>query len=156
MALNPLSCMVAKMTPEVLDSSPPGTAGDPHNPITVLLADDHALIREILAETLNQLPEFRVVGQATNGAEALELARRLRPDVVVMDVSMPVVNGLAATQRISMELPKTRIVGLSMHPSSDMARSMEVAGATAYLSKDETLSALVEVIRLVAKLDPKN
>lgn len=125
-------------------------------PTTVLLADDHAMVREALSEALSRLRGIQVVGLAMNGAEALHLARRLRPDVIVMDVSMPTLNGLAATQRIGTELPKTRIIGLSMHPASDMARSMKMAGATAFISKNETLSKLVEVIRRVAKLDPKN
>lgn len=122
--------------------------------IKIVLADDHNLVRESLADSLGRQGDMEIVGQASDGLEALELARRIHPDVVVMDVSMPNMSGLHATQRMTIEMPGVRIVGLSMHASQEMARAMRSAGAAAYLSKEASVSALIGVVRALAPPEP--
>ena len=126
-----------------LDAVPPG----PHRPLRVMLVDDHKIVRQGLAGLLRIEEDLEIVGEASDGQMAIDLAREIHPDVIVMDVSMPRVNGIEATRRISAELPGTRIVGLSMHERDDMALAMQEAGAVAYLSKDGPTESLLEAIR---------
>ncbi len=119
----------------------------PARKIRVLLADDHTIMREGLASLLREEPDIEVVGEATDGLVSLELARRHRPDVVVMDISMPRMNGVEATRIIMQELPQTRVVALSMHAHDDMAATMRTAGARAYVTKGGPLEALMSAIR---------
>jgi len=119
--------------------------------IKVLLVDDHNLLRESLTDSLSRLEDIEVVGQAADGSEALAAARQTRPDVVIMDVSMPQMSGLHATQRLRLEMPQVRVVGLSMHTSQEMARAMRSAGAAAYLTKETSISTLVDVLRSVVE-----
>jgi PAS domain S-box-containing protein len=114
--------------------------------IRVLFVDDHKVMRQGLIQLICGQPNIQVVGEAANGREALELARQLRPDVVVMDVSMPVMDGIEATLRIKTELPEVRVIGLSMHENEDIARTMRAAGAEAFVSKTASWSALLEAI----------
>lgn len=125
------------------------TAGDerPAGVIHVLLADDHKLVRQGLTSMLQGHADLEVVGEAADGEAALELARRVRPDVVLMDVSMPRLNGIEATRRLAAELPGVRVIGLSMHESQDMAHAMREAGACAYISKDAPTEDLLAAIR---------
>jgi signal transduction histidine kinase/HAMP domain-containing protein/ActR/RegA family two-component response regulator len=115
--------------------------------IRVLLADDHQVIRQGLTVLLQALPDIEVVGEAGDGEEAIEMTRRLSPDVVLMDVSMPRLNGYEATRRITSELPGVRVVCLSMHEDADMAAAMHEAGAVAYLNKGGPAQALIAIIR---------
>jgi DNA-binding NarL/FixJ family response regulator len=115
--------------------------------IRILLADDHAALREGLAMLLRSQPDFVVIGQAVDGAMAVEMARTLEPDVVLMDVSMPVMSGIEATRIISREKPHIRVLGLSMHDDLDMGTAMRRAGATDYLAKDGPLNVLINTIR---------
>jgi two-component system, NarL family, invasion response regulator UvrY len=117
--------------------------------VRLLLVDDHALIRESLAAVLALSDEVVVVGQAGDGFEALELTRRLSPDVVLMDISMPHMSGLEATREVKRLSPQVRVIGLSMHASDDMAEAMIQAGADAFLTKGCSLSALMQAIRSV-------
>ena len=119
----------------------------PGGPIRVLLADDHRILRQGLVSLLAFEPDIEVVAEAADGREALELALKLSPDVVVMDVSMPIMDGVEATRRIAAELPGVRVIGLSLHESADMARAMRDAGAAAYLSKGGPADLLVATIR---------
>ena len=119
----------------------------PSRTIRVLIADDHRVVREGLAGLLRMHAGIDVVGQAENGRAAVELARSLTPDAVVMDVSMPIMGGIDATRSILSERPRIRVVGLSMHERTDMAEAMLGAGAVAYLSKGGPPQALVEAIR---------
>ncbi|MBI4860412.1 MAG: response regulator, partial [Candidatus Riflebacteria bacterium] len=114
--------------------------------IRVLLADDHSIVREGLAAMLELQPEIELIGQAVDGLAAVELACSLRPDVVVMDITMPKLNGIEATRRITAAVPGVRVVGLSMHQEEDVARCMKQAGAAAYLRKDGPVDALIEAI----------
>ena len=116
--------------------------------IRVLVADDHAILREGLAGLLAEEPDIDVVGQAGDGQEALELARRIAPQVVLMDITMPVLNGIDATRQIKAEMPQIRVIGLSMHEDQAMIAAMYEAGADAYLVKNGPSESLVEAIRV--------
>jgi DNA-binding NarL/FixJ family response regulator/signal transduction histidine kinase len=115
--------------------------------IRVLLADDHAVMREGMACLLREQPDIEIVGQASDGQEAVDLARQLKPDVVIMDVAMPHLDGLAATRLIMGEMPQVRVIGLSLHEAADMADAMRAAGAAAYLSKAGPADDLLAAIR---------
>jgi len=116
----------------------------------VLFVDDHHVIRKGLIGLVAGQPDIEVVGEAANGREALELTRQLRPDVVVMDISMPEMDGIEATRRIKTELPDVRVVGLSMHDDEQFAVSMRQAGADAFVSKTVSPAELLKVIYGIA------
>jgi len=116
-------------------------------PARVLVADDHKLFREGIISLLSQEPDLTVIGDAADGEQALELARKLKPDILILDVSMPKLNGIQVAARVSREFPRTSIVGLSMHADRDMARAMRAAGATAYLTKGGSSESLLELLR---------
>ncbi len=115
--------------------------------IRVLLADDHRVMRTGLATLLAEEPDIEIVGQADNGVQALELARALQPDVIVMDVSMPLMDGVEATRCVKSELPAVRIIGLSTFEAAEMARRVLQAGAAAYLNKSGPSDELLQAIR---------
>jgi len=115
--------------------------------IRVLLVDDHAVVREGVALQLLGQPDIEVVGEASDGATAVEMVRSLLPDVVTMDVNMPGMNGIEATRRIHAEHPRARIIGLSMSAESEQGAAMKGAGAIRYLSKSASLDALLAAIR---------
>ncbi|MEX0652749.1 MAG: response regulator [Phycisphaeraceae bacterium] len=129
------------------DASTPTRPPFPGRPIRVLLVDDHAVMRQGLARTLADHADIKVIGQAGDGEQALALAHQLQPDVVLMDVVMPRLNGFDATLRLSRELPDMKVIGLSMYSDSDMAQVMQQAGALAYVSKGEPVETLLEQIR---------
>jgi DNA-binding NarL/FixJ family response regulator len=116
----------------------------------VLLADDHKIVREGLRALISQERDVEVVGEAETGGQALALARSLRPDVVVMDVSMPELNGIEATRRISAAAPEVKVVALSMHGDALFVKQMLQAGACGYLRKGCSFDELLHAIRLVA------
>jgi DNA-binding NarL/FixJ family response regulator len=120
-------------------------------PITVLLAEDHAVVREATAEVVDHQPDMRVVGQAGTGEEAVGLARRLRPDVVVMDIAMPHTSGLEATARIAAECPQSRVLVLTAREEERYIIQLLQAGALGYLPKTVSLDELLEAIRSVAR-----
>lgn len=113
----------------------------------ILLADDHIMFRKGLGNLLREHPDLEIVAEAGDGLSAVKLARELSPDVILMDVSMPELSGIEATQRVREFLPNARIVGLSMHEEDDMAQSMLDAGANVYLRKDGSLEHLLAAIR---------
>lgn len=119
--------------------------------IKILLADDHALVRQGLRFILEAQNDMEIVGQAGNGNEAVEMAEKLKPDVVIMDVAMPGLNGVEATRRLSGSLPRTRVLALSMHKDSVYVREILRAGARGYLLKDSGDADLVAAVRAVAK-----
>lgn len=114
--------------------------------IRLLFADDHDVMRQGLINLVSGQTDIQVVGEAANGREAIELAKSLRPDVVVMDVSMPEMDGIEATRLIKAELPEIRVVGLSMYEDKQMAESMSEAGAEAFVSKSSPLQILLKAI----------
>ncbi len=124
-----------------------GSAGETDHRIRVLLADDQRVMREGLTALLAQESDIEVVGEAADGEMALELAHITEPDVIIMDVSMPAMDGIEATRRILAELPSVRVIALSMHEEEDMAAKMLQAGAVGYLTKGGPSEALVATIR---------
>ena len=118
--------------------------------IRVLLADDHAVVRQGFRMLLGSHSDLEIVGEAGNGREAVELASTLKPDVVVMDVTMPELNGIEATRRLTAENPHIRVVALSMHKDSVYVREILRAGARGYLLKESVADDLVAAVRAVA------
>src|SRR5271155_3276141 len=118
--------------------------------IRILLADDHAVVRQGFKMILGEQADMEIVGEAGNGREALQLAESLKPDLVVMDVAMPELNGIEATRRMIDVAPHARVVALSMHKDSVYVREILRAGARGYLLKDSVAGDLVCAIRAVA------
>ncbi|MGB2824866.1 MAG: response regulator transcription factor [Phycisphaerae bacterium] len=119
-------------------------------PIRVLVADDHELMREGLISMLAGEADFEVVGEAGNGRRAVELAGKLAPDVVVLDITMPDLNGVEAARIIHSRLPKAKIVALSMHQEHRLVMDMMKAGASGYLPKSSAFEELGRAIRCVS------
>jgi DNA-binding NarL/FixJ family response regulator len=115
------------------------------------LADDHAVVRQGFRLILAQQPDLKVVGEAANGREALALAHRLKPDVVVIDIAMPELNGVEATRLIRQECPECSVLVLSMHKDAPYVRETLRAGAKGYLLKDAIDGELVTAVRAVAR-----
>lgn len=114
--------------------------------IRVLLVDDHQMLRQGLRTIVNEHPRLEVVGEASDGLEAIELVRALKPSVVVMDVNMPRCDGVQATRRIKEECPEIQVLALSMHDSTDMFERMKQAGACGYLTKESAGAQLCKAI----------
>jgi PAS domain S-box-containing protein len=115
--------------------------------IRVLLADDHRILREGIAGILGENHDIVVIAEAADGREAVEMAHRHQPDIVVMDVTMPTLNGIEATRLLADQLPDVAVIGLTMHNSPDIAQAMRDAGAVEVLVKDGPSDALVRAIR---------
>jgi DNA-binding NarL/FixJ family response regulator len=118
--------------------------------ISVLLVDDHALVRRGFRRLLEDAPDIRVAGEASDGAEAVKLARELRPNVVLMDCALPGVNGLTAAREIVESLPETFVLMLSMHSEDTWVRKALDTGARGYILKSATDLNLVAAVRRVA------
>ncbi len=117
----------------------------------ILLADDHSVVRRGFAMILSAQTDLEIIGEAGNGREAVELAGQLQPDLVIMDVSMPELNGIEATRRIGDVSPRTRVLVLSMHRDAVYVREILRAGAKGYLVKDADDDALLTAVRAVAR-----
>lgn len=117
--------------------------------IKIVLADDHAMLRHGLSRSFEQEKEISIVGQATNGHAAVDMVRQLSPDVIVMDIGMPDLNGIEATRIITKDYPEVKVVALSMHSSDKYVREMFRAGASGYLLKNCSFEELVEAIKTV-------
>ena len=129
------------------------------NKLRVLLVDDHALVRRGFRRMLEDEPTFQVAGEASDGLEAVELAAKLRPDVIVMDCALPQMNGIEASRRILANLPETAILMLSMHSEDTLVKQALEAGARGYILKNAMDLDLVSAIKKVAEgqtvLDPQ-
>jgi len=121
--------------------------------IKVLLVDDHALFREGIRSLLKAYDDINIVGEATQGMEAVEKAHQLAPHVVLMDIAMPVMGGLEATRRIQKETPLVKVLVLTQYQDSEYILSMIKAGARGYIAKTATATELVTAIRTVARGD---
>jgi len=119
--------------------------------ITVLLADDHMIVREGLRALLGVEADIEVVGEAETGRQALQLAKKLRPAVLVMDIAMPLLNGLEATRQILKAVPATRVLILSGHSDDEYVRQVILLGAAGYLIKQTSADLLSRAIREVHK-----
>jgi len=117
----------------------------------ILLADDHKIMREGLRALIEKHPQFEIVGEAEDGRTAVRLAEKLMPDIIIMDVGLPDLNGIEATRRIKAVLPQTRVIGLSMYYDKRFVSGMLEAGASGYLSKDCALNELVTAVETVDK-----
>ena len=115
--------------------------------IRVLIADDQRVIRRALASLLRSAGDVEVVGEAADGQDAVEQALRLRPDVVLMDMSLPLLSGFEATRRISAACPGTRVVGLSMYDAESAGPKAREAGAAAYVAKDASPDEVLAAVR---------
>lgn len=129
------------------------------NQISVLLAEDHGIVREGLKLLVNAQEDMEVVGEADNGRTAWQKAKELRPDVVVMDVSLPELNGAEATERLKRDCPDIRVLGLTVHEERGYLRRMLQAGAGGYVLKRAAAEELTQAIRTVVAggvyLDPR-
>jgi len=119
--------------------------------VRVLIVDDHAAMRRSLTQALASEPDLELVGEAADGASAVKLAEELKPDLIIMDVVLPRLNGIEATRRIKREHPEIQIVGLSAYPSKGYAARMMDAGADAYVIKGENGAELLRAVRTVLK-----
>ena len=117
--------------------------------ITVLLADDHTVVRQGLRTLLAVEPDIEVVGEAENGRQAVQLARQLQPDVIVMDIAMPHLNGLEATRQIISEKASAKLLILSSYADSEYVHQLTVAGAAGYLIKQTAAADLIDAVREV-------
>jgi DNA-binding NarL/FixJ family response regulator len=119
--------------------------------IRILLADDHTILRDGIRALLADEPNMILVGEAEDGRSAVKLACELRPDVVIMDIAMPLLNGLEATRQIKRELPDTEVLILSMHDNEEYIRQVLAAGAMGYILKDAAARELINAIRTVQR-----
>jgi len=121
--------------------------------IRVLVVDDHTIVRDGISALLALAGDIEVVGEATNGSEALKKVRELKPDVVIMDIAMPIMGGLEATRRISKEFPKTKVLVLTQHDDKEYFFPVIESGASGFISKAGASSELVQGIRSVYRGD---
>ena len=119
-------------------------------PIKILVADDHKIVRDGLRQLLENQVGYEVVGEAENGRSALQLARRNRPDIVIMDISMPGLNGIDAARQMIAEIADVRVIALSMHSDKQYVDQMLKAGVSGYLLKDCAFEELDRALKIIA------
>ena len=119
--------------------------------IRIILADDHRMFRDGLRALIEKEQDIKVIGEAENGRATVQLVRELSPDVVVMDIGMPDLNGVEATRQIAAQCPKVRVIALSMHSDKRFVTEMLHAGAAGYLLKDSAFQELAQAVRTVAQ-----
>jgi two-component system, NarL family, response regulator NreC len=114
--------------------------------IRILLADDHTIVRQGMARLLNDQPEFSVIGEAIHGRNAVSMALELKPDIVIMDIAMPQMNGIEATKRIKKQLPKTKVLIVSMYSHEHYIHELIETGVSGYLLKDASGRDIIKAI----------
>jgi DNA-binding NarL/FixJ family response regulator len=119
--------------------------------IRIMLADDHTILRDSLSQAFQEEGDMEIVGQVGDGHAAVEKAKELRPDIVVMDINMPTLNGIEATREIQREAPGVRVIALSMHSAKPCIKEIFRAGASAYLHKNCGFDELAHAVRAVAE-----
>ncbi len=119
--------------------------------IRILLADDHTILRDGLRALLDDEPDMTVIGEADDGRTAVKLACQLNPDVVLMDIAMPLLNGLEATRQIKHDCPQVKVLILSMHDDEEYIRQSLASGAMGYILKDATSRELLDAIHAVRR-----
>ena len=119
--------------------------------LRIIIADDHTLVRAGLVTLINRMPDAEVVGEAGDGRELLKLVRELQPDVALMDIAMPGLNGLEAAERVHNDYPKIKVVILSMHANEEYVAQALKAGASGYLLKDAATAELEMALKVVAQ-----
>jgi DNA-binding NarL/FixJ family response regulator len=122
--------------------------------IRILLADDHEVVRQGLSALMATRPDWQVCGQAQNGREAVAMAARLKPNLAVLDLSMPELNGLEATRQIRKEVPETEVLVFSMYESEQFVRDLLAAGARGYVLKSDVTTQLMNAIDTVSRHKP--
>ena len=120
-------------------------------PLRILLADDHTVVRQGLRKVLEERPDWEVVAEAGDGREAVRQAEALKPDVAILDIAMPLLNGIEATRRIAKRSPSTRILVLTMHADEAYVNQVLQAGPTGYLLKDSADVDLIQAVTAVSK-----
>ncbi len=121
------------------------------NSIRVLLADDHTILREGIRSLLEDEPDMQVIGEAEDGMQAVKLTGQLEPDVVIMDIAMPLLNGLEATRQIRRNYPNVKVLILTMHENEEYIRQVLASGAMGYILKDAAARELLDAIRAVQR-----
>jgi DNA-binding NarL/FixJ family response regulator len=119
-------------------------------PVRIVLADDHPLIREAIGHLVNATPEFELVGEAANGKECLARVQELRPDILVLDIAMPEMNGEQVTRELRRRCPEVKIIALSGYTDRQFVRAMTKAGAQGYVVKSASGRELIHALRAVA------
>src|ERR1700684_2639447 len=119
--------------------------------LRILIADDHGLVRRGAREVLNSQENWTVVGEATNGREAIQRAEELKPDVAVIDIGMPDIDGIETTRQICESVPEVKVLVLTMHESVHMVRRALDAGASGYLLKSDLTRRLPEAVKAIAE-----
>lgn len=119
--------------------------------VKILLADDHIIVLQGLARLLEEQPDLKVVGNATNGLMAVEKALELKPDIIIMDIAMPIMNGIEAAKTIRKDLPKTKILILSMHSDEHYIHELIETGISGYLLKDSSGRDIIKAIQAAMK-----
>ena len=115
--------------------------------IRILVVDDHTIMLEALSQMLGKEPDFEIVGVAADGGEAVNLAEEIKPDIILMDIGMPIMDGIEATRIISKEFPSIKIIGLSMYKEDECGNEIRAAGAVGYVCKTEKKNKLLATIR---------
>ncbi|MGH9322907.1 MAG: response regulator [Vicinamibacteria bacterium] len=123
-------------------------------PTTIVICDDHEIVRQGLRTLLQSRQDFEIVGEASNGREAVKMVESLSPDVVVMDITMPELNGLEAARQVAKTAPRTEVLVLTMHESEELIREMLEAGARGYVLKSDTARQLIPAIDTLRRHKP--
>lgn len=126
----------------------------PPGPLRILIADDHSVVRHGLRSLLESQPGWEVCAEAANGREAVELAKRLNPNIVILDITMPELNGLEATRQIVKSVPQVEVLILTMHTSEEVARQVLRAGARGFLLKSDTDRELIGAVETLQRHKP--